>query len=728
MKQILLFMVFIICLTSASFADTSKMNDGVDIKRHELSIQIFPKEQLLKGVDEVILTKPPNGQFKFSFGKNMTIANITSGGKELDFTAGPFEGDEFSEEGLPEYFQQVTLDMPKGVDVFRIEYSGIINDPIQPGKTLIHVRGDSTSGIISEKGVYISSVTGWYADTDVSMATYRVAAYVPSDWYVCTQGDLIERDIVEDRRVSVWDSKVQTDGCVLVANAFKKRTRTIQGVDCSTYFLQDDENLSNSFFDKLDEYLPAYVKLFGDFPFTRFDITENFFSTGYGMPGYTLLGNRVLRMPYATLEGSLAHEMVHCYWGNYVVPDWNNGNWCEGLTYYTTNYYWNILSGNLEAAKDFRVTDMIKFAMQVPVEEQYPLRKFRSKFTVIDGNIGYGKSSAVFGMLHNRLGDDNFFKALQRIIDVHGGEITDWDQFRMIFEDISGENLQLFFSTWLDNKGAPALSCDSIKQTKSGNSYMLEFNINQEDEAFHFWLPVVFKTATGETTETLLVDSTSNEYKLSFLNKVESFELDPEHTVFRKIYENEYIPNLSAASEASDSVIVILPSGGNDDMLDITVGFGPMAEKKTVSVKQMYEDIASEMPSAGINATIKYDSEITEDDLKSSSIICLGASRYNSVAAELALKAGDVLNLESASFDLDGTTYDSEGASALVNIRNPFNEKYYATFYFGNSPQAVFKANYIFFYRSWSYVVYEDGNRINRHKWESKNSLVYNVS
>ncbi|MFH1514485.1 MAG: hypothetical protein ABIG42_03400, partial [bacterium] len=68
------------------------------------------------------------------------------------------------------------------------------------------------------------------------------------------------------------------------------------------------------------------------------------------------------------------------------------------------------------------------------------------------------------------------------------------------------------------------------------------------------------------------------------------------------------------------------------------------------------------------------------------------------------------------------------GASALITIRNPFNEKYYATFYFGNSPQAVFKANYIFFYRPWSYVVYEDGNAINRRKWESKNSLVYDVS
>jgi len=94
-------------------------------------------------------------------------------------------------------------------------------------------------------------------------------------------------------------------------------------------------------------YYKEYTKLFGKYPYKSFSVVENFFATGFGMPGYTLLSNKLMVMPWVTLSpGSLAHEFVHNWWGNSVFTDNNAGNWCEALTTFSTNYYYNIITGN----------------------------------------------------------------------------------------------------------------------------------------------------------------------------------------------------------------------------------------------------------------------------------------------------------------------------------------------------------------------------------------------
>jgi hypothetical protein len=51
------------------------------------------------------------------------------------------------------------------------------------------------------------------------------------------------------------------------------------------------------------------------------------------MPSFTLLGSRVIRLPFI-LYSSYPHEILHNWWGNSVYVDYARGNWSEGLTSY----------------------------------------------------------------------------------------------------------------------------------------------------------------------------------------------------------------------------------------------------------------------------------------------------------------------------------------------------------------------------------------------------------
>jgi aminopeptidase N len=729
-----LILTSLLCLSILFTCAVSLADEQTGIKAHNLKVTLNPDLKTIVGSDDLTFSSASSGEFTFTLNKNLKVTAISSKGTQLTFETGPYVGPDAGETGDMSNFQMIKVSLPKKVSTITIEYTGEIYDPIEPSKALAHIRGDYTSGIISPEGVYLSSETGWYPDTLNALATFNVEVNVPGDWFDVTQGNLIDRKEAGGRRISKWGCDIPFDGCVLVANKYFVRTRKIDGVDCSTYFYQDVPELSDTFLNKLEEYLPVYQDLFGPYPYSRFDVVENFFSTGYGMAGYTLLGNAVVRMPFATLEGSLAHELVHCWWGNYVIPDWDKGNWCEGLTYYSTNYYWNVVKGLDDKAKDFRFTDMLKYTLQVSPDEDYPVRQFRTKFTDVDGDIGYGKSGAIFGMIHNMLGDQMFFDSLKLVVKKHGGQKATWDDFRSAFEETSGEDLSVFFTTWLDNKGTPDFRTASINEDKVDNKYDIKIDMIQNKPLFYISLPVVIKSQDNESK--CLIKTTGESFSIGITAqpKTISVALDPDYTIFRRLDHEEVTPCLDATLE-SDSILVVLPSGGDADMLDMPSGGmmggggGPMggAPAEKVSVKKMYEDLAESMTESGIKATVKYDTEVTDEDLAKSSVLCLGASKYNSLVAQLTGDSNGLIELCDNCFSVNGTEYSSENASALVTVRNPYNSKYYITFHLGNSPQAVFKASYMFFYRSFSYVIYESGNAVTREKWERVNTHVYPV-
>ena len=146
---------------------------------------------------------------------------------------------------------------------------------------------------------------------------------------------------------------------------------------------------------------------------------------------------------------------------------------------------------------------------------------------------------------------------------------------------------------------------------------------------------------------------------------------------------------------------------------------------KDKSVQQLYEELAESIAEDDARVVVKYDYEVTDVDMERASIFCLGAPEYNSQTAKFIGDSDYDVSFTEEGFSVDGIEYNQEGNAALVNVRNPYNDDYDVTFYFGNSPQAEFKASYMFFYTMFSYVIFEDGNAIDRGKWEIPKGPLY---
>ncbi len=217
----------------------------------------------------------------------------------------------------------------------------------------------------------------------------------------------------------------------------------------------EDKDLHSLYLKKTQYYIEMYENLFGEFPYRSFTVAASSFPAGYSLPGYTLIGRRILRYPFV-YDNSLGHEVLHQWFGNGVHVNYGEGNWSEGITTYFSDHYYKYLQGN-DAA--YRKNMLLVYQKQIAEnpDKDFPVTEFRSNEGGIHQSVGYGKTAAVLHNLRQQLGPDVFLKAVNSFLKENMYRRAGWSQLQKAFEKASGKDLTVFFNYWLKEKGLTEL-------------------------------------------------------------------------------------------------------------------------------------------------------------------------------------------------------------------------------------------------------------------------------
>jgi len=524
---------------------------------HELRIALHPEQHDFEAEDRISL--PPGSPRTLEIFLHRDLHPVSP-----DATVNAVVG--LTEAPLKRY--RITL--PANSDEFTLVYGGEIFHP--PRQDVREARTfENSPGIIAAEGAVLSGASGWYPLIEnvpgEGMMTFSLDIAMPANWRAVSQGKrTFANEAFEKNTAHVkWQEIQPQDEIFMIAAPFTEYQRSDDGIEELVYLRNDDAILAQRYLDATARYLDMYNRLIGTYPYTKFALVENFWETGYGMPSFTLLGSRVIRLPFI-IDTSYPHEILHNWWGNGVYVDYQNGNWSEGLTAYLADHLLQEQQGN---GAEYRRSMLQKYADFVSAERDFPLAEFTSRHSAQSEAVGYGKSMMVFHMLRRKMGDENFVKALQDLYREFKFKRAGYTDLENTFSRAAGEDLGRYFSQWVKQAGAPQLRLVSAETQRTDKGYELIINIEQTQSgpAYVVDVPVAITLAGNEEAHSTLIkmEGKNAEARLKLTGQPLRVDVDPEFDVFRRLDRSEIPPALSQVFGA-EQLMIILPRNAAEEV------------------------------------------------------------------------------------------------------------------------------------------------------------------
>jgi aminopeptidase N len=390
------------------------------------------------------------------------------------------------------------------------------------------------------QGSYLPAGSGWYPDPGKPFS-YRLRLQLPAGQKGLVPGTLVRESDGEVYRAE-FDFPNPIEGIDLMAGPYQIAERLVERSGVSplrvrTYFYPDMAGLAEAYLADSARYLERYSKAIGSYPFDAFSVVASPLPTGFGMPSLTYLGRDVLRLPFIRAT-SLGHEVLHNWWGNGVWPDWESGNWSEGLTTFMADYaYQEDLSP--EAARIARL-GWLRDLAAVPEAEDTALAAFTSRHHGLSSIVGYNKSAMLFVMLRDAIGEAAFDQGLRLFWQRHRFQRAGWSELERAFADASGRDLGEFFSQWVDRAGAPRLRLAEA----SWSDGKLRLTIEQRGKPYALKLPLRLVYSNKQEIRWVEVDGPRQPIVLPAPERVTAIDLDPEYRLWRRVDPVRFPPIL----------------------------------------------------------------------------------------------------------------------------------------------------------------------------------------
>ncbi|SLM46891.1 putative Peptidase M [Nitrospira japonica] len=694
------------------------------VQRHDLFVQLYPESHELIGRDRITLVRPgKQAVVRLSLASTLVVQRVAEGsddstGHGLD-RALPFT---IERDVAAPQSQQVVIPLPDGMGenattTLVITYQGVVNDPPREPRHLRFVTPSETAGHIGPEGVYLSSESQWYPDSQGSLSSYALRVALPKSWTAVTQAAVRRTTACSpdqcrqsDMALIECDPTRPSEALTLVANRFVVKERSWvatsgQPVRLATYLFPEDAHLADEYLDATSRYLDAYVGVLGPYPFETFAVVENFFASGLGMPSFTLLGSAIIKRHYVQ-PYALGHEIVHSWIGNGVFNRTDTGNWVEGLTTYVANYYWYELTSESFQARDQRRLFVRSYNLHVPPDRDYPVGRFMQKHDERDNAIGYQKTAMAFHLLRQEVGDQAFWKGVQTLISNYLGRHAEWHDLLLVFNETSGRDLGWFFRQWIERGGvpAPSLSRAVARPVDGGAAFDLDIGITQAEPLFRFPVQIRVRMDNGlEHPLTVHMTDAAHSATVRLPNRPVDVRLDPDSLLIRRIPRQSLPPTLNHyVTDIRRTVMLAGSIPPSHPYRELVARIEAQEGRKGIS------DRAAIIPNA----------EAAQIPPEGSVLLLGHDGKREIIQPLLATHCGTRVRLTESGIAIEGSDYDGPGTAVIATCHRADRPGSVLSLFYSATPEAAASVSRLLFFYGWnSVVVFKNGSVVSRGEW-----------
>ncbi len=662
---------------------------------HHMEIQLSPDTSGIRVSDRIQIPEhvrdaKESVRLEFYLHAGLAISGVQDAALEAD-------ANEVALKSRPLSIRHYTVTVPPGRDTFTLQYSGQIHHEVKGPRQEYARSFGSTPGVISPKGVFLASASAWYPHFGDALVSFRLDIQVPSGWDAVSQGSLVRENGASETQHVVWEEQQPQDDIYLIAAKFQRYAQSAGAVNAMVYLRNPDQPLAQKYLDATAQYIAMYNKLIGPYPYSKFALVENFWESGYGMPSFTLLGSKVIRLPFI-LHSSYPHEILHNYWGNGVFVDYAKGNWAEGLTAYLADHLINEQRGKGE---EYRRDVLQKYADFVDKEKDFPIIRFVSRHSASSEAVGYGKTLMFFHMLRLELGDNEFTKLLRRFYQQFKFKQATFADLLATFNTVTGKDLTQQFEQWVQRTGAPNLVLRSTEAEPHGGGYKLTLTVEQTQpgDPYRLQMPLAV-TLEGEDMAVeshIVLEQKKQTFELAFAHRPVRIDLDPRFDVFRRLDSRE-IPSALSQGLGAEKPLLILPAQEQKAVLEAYRALAANWQKTQSSPLEI----------------------ITDDQLKTlpedRTVWILGWQNRFADALPKALADRGVA-VQRQQLQLERKSYPQAGHAVVLTARQPADPSKTLLWVAADNPKAIAElANKLPHYRKYSYLVFKGDELANIDK------------
>jgi aminopeptidase N len=241
-----------------------------------------------------------------------------------------------------------------------------------------------------------------------------------------------------------------------------------------------------------------------------------------------------------SVDNLVSHELAHQWFGDLVTcKDWSHAWLNEGLATFMEASFKEHEGGRASYLKELQ-SDVRLYLAEDELSYRRPLvfNRYRTPIDLFDSTL-YKKGAFVMHMLRETVGDELFWKSLNRYLTENQYKDVETRDLERAFEQTTAQQLDWFFDQWVYKAGYPELH---VTHTYDPASKQLTLNVEQTQTpeintpaVFRLPLDVEISTHAGAKTEKVEMTQRKQQFTFAVNEKPAGIAIDKDLKILKTL-------------------------------------------------------------------------------------------------------------------------------------------------------------------------------------------------
>jgi len=571
MKLQHLVIIFFTLLCSSIFSQTpdnykSEREKIFDLVHTKLKVDFNFSDKTMNGEAWVTLKPHYYDANKVVLDANtMIISEVKLNEKNLNFTYNDFD---------------LEIVLPKTYTKNQ-EFTLYIKYLSQPEK----VKDRGSKAITDAKGLYFINTDGfdknktaqiwtqgetqansaWFPTIDApnQKMTQEIEITVPNKYVTLSNGALINQIKKGKNRTDHWklDKKHAPYLAFIGVGEFEIIKDNYKNIPVDYYVEKEYAPYAKEIFGLTPEMIGFFeTKLGVDFPWNKYSqiVVRDYVSGAMENTTAVVHGEQAYQKPGQLIdnniqENTIAHEIFHHWFGNLVTSEsWSNLALNESFANYSEYLWREYKYGKVNA--EMHLFDQVEAYKNA----QDAKNKSLVRFTYDDREdlfdlVSYNKGGAILHMLRKVVGDKAFFEGLKQYLTKYQYQSAEVHQLRLVFEELTGKDLNWFFNQWFYGAGHPDIQVsydyNTLRKTVTVNLFQLQ--------AGYFQFPISIDVFEGskKTRHTVFVDAKDASFTFPYNRQPNLIQINSDNNLICDLNENKILSDYIFQLKHADNFV-----------------------------------------------------------------------------------------------------------------------------------------------------------------------------